>query len=139
MNKLKLTPFATLLAFTAALPVLAQDAPADTAKAEIRTPPAAHTPQINGPGIFGVRPDHPFFYHIPASGDHPMQFSVDDLPPGLTVDPQTGTITGKMENPGTFKVTFHAKNALGTSDKKFRIVVGETIDLTPAMGWNSWN
>ena len=36
-------------------------------------------------------------------------------------------------------MTFHAKNALGTSDKKFKIVVGETIALTPAMGWNSWN
>ena len=140
MKQLKLNPLATCatLAFTAALPILAQDAPA-TPTAEIRTPPAAHTPQINGPGIFGVRPDHPFFYHIPASGDRPMQFSVDDLPAGLMVDPQTGTITGKLENPGTFKVTFHAKNSLGTSDKKFRIVVGETIDLTPAMGWNSWN
>jgi alpha-galactosidase len=40
---------------------------------------------------------------------------------------------------GEFKVTFHAKNALGSADKKFKIVAGETISLTPAMGWNSWN
>src|SRR5579859_3883128 len=138
MNKLKLTPFATLLAFTAALPVLAQDAPADTAKAEIRTPPAAHTPQINGPGIFGVRPEHPFFYHIPATGDRPMEFSADKLPDGLVLDPNTGIITGSLKKDHDYKVTLHAKNALGTSDKKFKIVAGETIALTPAMGWNSW-
>ena len=33
----------------------------------------------------------------------------------------------------------HAKNNLGTADRKFKIVVGETIALTPPMGWNSWN
>ena len=32
-----------------------------------------------------------------------------------------------------------AKNALGVSEKKFRIVVGDQIALTPPMGWSSWN
>ncbi len=139
--KLKLNPLAAgaALVFTAALPVLAQDAQPDAAKAEIRTPPEAHSPQINGPSIFGMRPEHPFFYHIPATGDRPMQFSVDHLPAGLTIDPQSGTITGTLGKTGTYKITLHAQNALGAGDKKFRIVAGETIDLTPAMGWNSWN
>jgi alpha-galactosidase len=106
---------------------------------EIRTPPAPHTPRINGPAIFGVRPEHPFFYHIPATGDRPMQFSVKKLPAGLTLNPSTGDITGVMHEAGQYKVTFHAQNALGDGDKQFVIVVGETIDLTPAMGWNSWN
>jgi len=110
-----------------------------TAGAEIRTPPAPHTPHINGPGIFGVRPEHPFLYHIPATGDRPMTFSVDNLPDGLQVDPHTGNITGTIGKAGDYVVTFHAKNALGSNDKQFKIVVGETIDLTPAMGWNSWN
>jgi len=106
---------------------------------EIRTPPAPHTPRINGPDIFGVRPDHPFLYHIPATGDRPMEFSADKLPAGLTLNSQTGEITGSLNKAGKYTVTLHAKNALGTSNRKFRIVVGETIDLTPAMGWNSWN
>ena len=109
------------------------------ANAEIRTPAAPRTPHINGPGIFGVRPDHPFLYHIPATGDRPMTFSADNLPDGLVLDPKTGNITGKLDKTGDYPVTFHAKNALGTDDKTFKIVVGETIDLTPAMGWNSWN
>jgi len=119
------------IGFATALP--AQDTP------EIRTPPAPATPRINGPAIFGVRPDHPFFYHIPATGDRPMTYSADKLPAGLTLDPNTGTVTGMIHKKGAYKVTFHAKNDLGVSDKKFKIVAGETIDLTPAMGWNSWN
>src|SRR6476646_5370431 len=43
---------------------------------EIRTPPAPATPRINGPGIFGVRPNHPFLYTIPATGERPMTFSL---------------------------------------------------------------
>ncbi|HEV2320651.1 MAG TPA: alpha-galactosidase, partial [Verrucomicrobiae bacterium] len=46
---------------------------------EIRTPPAPPTPRINGPDIFGVRPRHPFLYHIPATGNRPMTFSVENL------------------------------------------------------------
>lgn len=106
---------------------------------EIRTPPAPPTPRINGPEIFGVRPDHPFLYHIPATGNRPMTFSADKLPDGLTLDGATGNITGTLHQKGEYKVVFHAKNSLRTADKKFKIVVGETISLTPAMGWNSWN
>jgi alpha-galactosidase len=110
---------------------------------EIRTPPAPPAPSINGPAIFGVRPDHPFLYHIPATGDRPMQFSADHLPKGLTLDATTGNITGTIRKSWfdgkNYSVTLRVKNSLGEDKKKFKIVVGETISLTPAMGWNSWN
>ena len=106
---------------------------------EIRTPPTPPAPRINGPAIFGVRPDHPFLYHIPASGDRPMEFSADALPDGLTMDSNTGNLTGTIHKKGEYQLILHAKNRLGTNDKQFRIVVGETIALTPPMGWNSWN
>ena len=108
-------------------------------KAEIRTPKPPETPRINGPSIFGVRPGNPFLYRIPATGARPMEFSVESLPAGLQVDAKTGQITGSLKEPGEHIVTLRAKNALGTSEKKFKIVVGETIALTPPMGWNSWN
>ena len=111
----------------------AQDSP------EIRTPSAPATPRINGPDIFGVRPDHPFFYHVPVTGNRPIEYSADGLPDGLTLDPATGDITGVLRAKGDYRVTLHAKNAVGTADKGFKIVVGETIALTPPMGWNSWN
>ena len=105
----------------------------------ILTPPAAPTPRINGPGVFGVRPGSPFLYAIPATGRRPMTFAVDGLPGGLTLDPATGRITGVLAGPGEHTVTLRAKNALGEGEKKFRIVVGDRIALTPPMGWSSWN
>ena len=35
-------------------------------------------------------------------------------------------------------VTFRANNALGQAERKFKIVCGDTLALTPHMGWNSW-
>jgi alpha-galactosidase len=105
----------------------------------ILTPKAAATPRINGPGIFGVRPDSPFLYTLPATGDRPMTFAADGLPAGLQLDPATGRITGAVKTPGEYRVTLLAKNALGTAERTFRIVVGEQIALTPTLGWNSWN
>src|SRR5581483_7256585 len=111
----------------------------DQAAAAILTPPPAATPRINGPTVFGVRPGSPFLYTIPATGDRPMEFGVQGLPNGLAVDAATGRITGVLTQPGEFPVVLTAKNARGTAEKKFRIVVAEAISLTPAMGWNSWN
>jgi alpha-galactosidase len=108
-------------------------------RGELRTPSAPPTPRINGPSIFGVRPGSPFLYHIPATGERPMEFSVEGLPAGLQVAADTGEISGVLKEPGRHLVTLRARNAKGTAGKKFRIVVGETITLTPPMGWNSWN
>ena len=69
---------ATLLCLTC-LPLGAADAP--DYSSFIRTPPAPDTPRINGPDIFGVRPGSPFLYTIPATGDRPMTFSVDNCRP----------------------------------------------------------
>jgi alpha-galactosidase len=106
---------------------------------EIRTPKAPPTPRVNGPSVFGVRPGNPFIYQIPATGDRPMEFSVRDLPKGLQVDVRTGRITGSIAEPGEHTVTLQAKNAKGSGEKKFKIVAGEEIALTPPLGWNSWN
>jgi alpha-galactosidase len=106
---------------------------------EIRTPAALPIPQVNGPSIFGVRPGSPFLYKIPATGDGTLQYSVDNLPAGLSVNSATGMITGTLTTIGEYVVKLHATNTLGADAKDFRIEVGDTIGLTPAMGWNSWN
>jgi alpha-galactosidase len=123
---------------TLAVALLFRSSPSAEA-VEIRTPAESPAPRINGPGVFGVRPQSPFLYTIPATGVRPMEFSVDDLPKGLAVDPATGCITGSLKKTGEFRVVLRAKNAHGISNKPFRIVVGEKISLTPAMGWSSWN
>src|ERR1019366_5235584 len=52
-------------------------------EAVILTPQPPHQPHINGARIFGVRPEHPFLFTIPATGDRPMTFGVKGPPAGL--------------------------------------------------------
>jgi alpha-galactosidase len=105
----------------------------------ILTPPASATPRINGADVFGVRPGSPFLFQIPATGERPMTFAADNLPDGLDLDTRTGRITGVLKEKGEFNLVLHAKNSRGAADKKFRIICGDQIALTPPMGWNSWN
>jgi len=106
----------------------------------ILTPKPARTPRINGPRVYGVRPGSPFLYRIPATGERPMQFAVNGLPEGLKLDPNTGIISGAISDrtPKTYETTLMAQNAHGKAERPFRIVVGETLALTPPMGWNHW-
>ncbi len=129
--------FLSLLLVLAGFNLPAADAP--DYSTFIRTPPAPDTPQLNGPTIFGVRPGSPFLYTIPATGDRPITFSVENLPDGLSLDAASGQITGALKTSGEYDVVFHAKNAKGEVTKQFRIMAGDKIALTPPMGWNSWN
>lgn len=113
--------------------------PVSSAQPGILTPPAAHTPAIHGPTIFGVRPGSPFLYTIPATGDRPLHFGACNLPAGLQLDANTGRITGTLQAPGTSVVTLTAENRLGKTQRRFTIRVGDEISLTPPMGWNSYN
>jgi alpha-galactosidase len=108
-------------------------------KAEILTPKPPAEPRVNGPKTFGVRPGSSFLFTIPATGERPMSFAAKGLPAGLKIDAATGRITGSLKERGTHEVVLSAKNSHGTTERPFRIVVGDTIALTPPMGWNSWN
>jgi len=105
----------------------------------IRTPPAPATPRINGARVYGERPGHPFFYHLPVTGQRPITVTAQGLPDGLTLDPSTGNITGTVAQAGQDDVNFTASNALGSGAATIRFVIGPTICLTPPLGWNSWN
>ena len=104
----------------------------------ILTPPPPPSPRINGPLVYGVRPGSPFLYRIPCTGERPIKFSAENLPAGLTLDAQSGIITGALSVPGTNRVTLIAHNARGESKREFRIIAGQQLALTPPMGWNSW-
>ena len=102
-------------------------------------PSRPRTPRINGARIFGVHPGHPFLFTIPATGDRPMTFAVDHLPKGLTRGRRRPAKSrAGSRSPATYVVTLRAANALGKAKRKFKIVCGETLALTPHMGWNSW-
>ena len=107
----------------------------------ILTPPAPREPRINGPSVYGVRPGHPFLYRIPATGDRPMQFTVQGLPAGL--DARRGhrhhprrRLPTRRRAP-TRRPSWR-RTRRGRAERAFRIVVGDTLALTPPMGWNDW-
>ena len=107
--------------------------------AYILTPPAPKAPRINSAKAFGATPGAPFFYCIAATGERPMTFEATGLPKGLKLDKQTGHITGRVKRAGTYQVKLYATNSLGKAERDLRIEIGNTIALTPPMGWNSWN
>jgi len=104
----------------------------------ILTPKPSDHVRINGTRIFGVRPGSPFLFKIAATGKKPMSYEVVNLPEGLACNKETGIITGSLASRGEFTVTFKVSNELGFAERPFRIVCGETLALTPHMGWNSW-
>ena len=105
----------------------------------ILTPPSPKTPQINSAKVFGATPGNPFLYTIASTGSRPIQFFADNLPAGLTIDHETGTISGKLTQRGIYLVQLRAKNKFGEAKKELKIKIGDTISLTPPMGWNGWN
>jgi alpha-galactosidase len=104
----------------------------------VLTPRPGPEPRINGARVFGVRPGSPFLFTIPATGERPLQFGAENLPRGLSVDGATGRITGRVNERGRYLVTLTASNRFGTARRPFTIVSGDTLALTPHMGWNSW-
>ena len=96
-------------------------------------------PIIHSPAKVGNYTATPFLYYIPATGSLPISKSVENLPAGLSFDPQTGIISGTVNQAGEYKVTLQAQNKLGTTSKEFIISIGDELLLTPPMGWNSWN
>lgn len=105
----------------------------------ILTPQDSKIPKINSPSIFGATPGNPFLYTIAATGERPLVFSAIHLPAGLSIDPKTGIITGRINLRGTYVTTLNAKNSVGEATMQLTIKIGDTIALTPPIGWNGWN
>jgi alpha-galactosidase len=89
--------------------------------------------------VYGCRPGRPFLYRVPCTGNRPLAFAAENLPGSLTLDAKTGIISGTAPSDrGEHRVVLKASNASGSSQRPFKIVVGDTLALTPPMGWNSW-
>jgi len=111
-------------------------APAEPAV--VLTPKPAKTPRINGPRIFGVHPGHPVLFSVAATGAEPLTYGARGLPAGLQIDPADGRITGRLDQAGRYPITLTVSNEFGMAAGLFTLVAGDTLALTPHMGWNSW-
>lgn len=105
----------------------------------ILTPPAPASPRFNTAPVFGVRPGSPVHFRFGVSGERPMTFTSVDLPAGISLNPESGVLSGSIDNYGDYIFTVKATNAKGEAEQTFTLKVGDLIALTPPMGWNSWN
>ncbi len=96
-------------------------------------------PVINGPSVTGASANKPFLYAVPVTGERPLVFGAEGLPPGLRLDAHTGHITGQVPCEGEWRVLLKATNRHGTAERELEIAIGRGLALTPPMGWNSWN
>lgn len=105
----------------------------------ILTPKPGKEPQINSTGVYGVRPGSEIIYRIAATGERPIKYIVSGLPAGCSFDAELGVIRGAVAKEGKYNFVITVRNKYGESHKDVTLVVGQTIALTPPMGWNSWN
>ncbi|MCK4998903.1 MAG: putative Ig domain-containing protein [Anaerohalosphaera sp.] len=93
---------------------------------------------INTPKVVGVYPDTDFVLKIAASGSDSLSYSASGLPKGLSVS-SDGVITGRIASAGEYDVTLKVSDSIGSRRKDIRIVAGDTLALTPPLGWMTWN
>ncbi len=105
----------------------------------ILTPAPAKSPRINGARRYGARPGRPILYKVAVTGEKPVRISVAGLPDGVVYNADNRTIAGSVAKPGEYELTVVAENAFGKAERKMSLVIGDTLCLTPPMGWNSWN
>ena len=97
-------------------------------------------PKIHGPRVIGGTPGRDFLFKVPVTGARPMKFEAVGIEGGLTLDADTGIISGKTPPEGSVAMKIVVTNAHGKDERGFKVVSGKhLLALTPPMGWNSWN
>ena len=91
-------------------------------------------PEFHGSKIIGIHPNAPLVYSLTASGENPISYSTVNLPAGLSLDPETGIITGALTQAGSYLFKVGAKNSFGKARSEIKIVCGEDLALTPPLG-----
>ncbi len=102
------------------------------------TPPLA-TPEIHIPEVAGFVPGSQVVLRVAATGTSPLTFRADGLPAGLALNPQTGVIQGGAPEEGSYRVRLQVSSSAGVAAGEMRFVSGDTLALTPPLGWNSYD
>ena len=105
----------------------------------VLTPPDPPTPALHGASVLGARPGTPLHHRVPATGNAPLRFTAQGLPPGLVLDAASGVISGTVPAAGRHAVRLTVSNDLGSATRDWTLVAGEQLALTPTMAWNSWH
>jgi hypothetical protein len=108
------------------------------------------TPEPQGPALPSAALGEstvgaPFSRSLAASGGTaPLSYSAQGLPAGISLDPQTGTLSGSPSSPGSFDIDASVTDAAGRSDqRRYPLLVLEapsfvTGSLPPATATTSY-
>jgi glucuronoarabinoxylan endo-1,4-beta-xylanase len=83
-------------------------------------------PQISNAPAVSLNLGSPVSYWIPASNS-PTVYSATGLPPGLSLNPQTGIVTGTPTTLGNYPVSLGATNAGGTASAAVAMTVATGV------------
>jgi alpha-galactosidase len=129
------------IAAAALATVTSGSAPAEAAQttSTISMTAAPAAPRLQGPFTFAARPSTTFLFAIPATGQGPLTFAATGLPAGLALASDTGIVSGTTPAAGSYPVTVTVTSSAGSVSAAFTFVSGNTIGLTPPVGWNSYD
>lgn len=100
--------------------------------------PFEGSPKINMPACFGASPKKPILFKIPVIGCRPVKYKVLNLPEGLNME--NGIVKGQVENEGDYVITIVVENSLGCDETRVTLEIHkDRVQLTPLMGFTSWN
>ena len=104
------------------------EAISEAASVKVQTPPKVTTQSLVD-GIVGAD----YSAVIEATGDNPITFAISNgtLPPGLTLDPTTGRISGLPTETGTFAFTVTATNDVGADSHEYVVEVTADAIVVP--------
>ncbi len=94
--------------------------------------PGPVAPAINGGLSDGGLVGEDFEYQIGAT-NNPTSYSASSLPPGLSVNGNSGLISGTPTTAGTYDVTIGATNSAGTGTATLTLVFGYKPVITSAL------
>ena len=112
------------------------------ATAALAKPPVSTrtgAPCLHPPFVYGNRPGTELVFTVAATGERPMTFEAEGLPAGLALDGAEGVVRGRVDKAGSYAVEITVRNRLGSDEKTVTFEIGDTLALTPPMGWMSWN
>jgi alpha-galactosidase len=119
--------------------VLPSAAPAVQTTITISTTSPPATPRIQAPLVCSAFPGSRLVFAIPATGQAPLAYSATGLPSGLSLTADTGIISGTMPATGSYAVNVTVTNSAGSATATLSLISGNTLCLTPPVGWNSYD